>query len=55
MHKNATGSMATNVPADCSDDVLKSWLAASFCDSSPQSSAELAQKLLAALPESYED
>lgn len=55
MQRNSAGSMATNVPADCSNDVLKSWLVASFCDSSPQSSAELAQKLLAALPESYED
>jgi hypothetical protein len=49
------GSTATNVSADCGNDALKSWLLASFCNSSPQSSEELAQKLLAALPESYED
>lgn len=46
---------AANLSADSCNDVLKSWLLGSFCDSSPQSSEELAQKLLAALPESYED
>jgi len=46
---------AANLSADKCNDMLKSWLLGSFCDSSPQSSEELAQKLLAAVPESYED
>lgn len=46
---------AANLSADKCNDMLKSWLVGSFCDSPPQSSEELAQKLLAAVPESYED
>jgi hypothetical protein len=48
------GSPAVNLGDGC-NDALKSWLSGSCCDSSPQSSAELAQMLLAAQPESYED
>jgi hypothetical protein len=47
--------VASPQPADKCNDMLKSLLLGSFCDSSPQSSAELAQKLLAASPDSYED
>jgi len=50
----STGSPAVNFADGC-NDALKSWLSGSCCDSSPQSSAELAQMLLAAQPESYED
>lgn len=52
--RNPDGSALIKLTVDASSDALKSWLAGAS-SSSPESQIDLAERLQAAAPESYED
>lgn len=53
--RSPAGSTLPNFAVDGRSDALKSWLAGARSNSSPESGIDLAERLRAAAPQSYED